>query len=42
MRWELRSDEWGGRKKAKAKHERIMMTEIRRQEGRNVGKGGGG
>lgn len=42
MRWELRSEEWGGRKESKSKARENMMTEIRRQEGRNVGRGGKG
>lgn len=41
MRWELRSEEWGGRKESKSKARENMMTEIRRQEGRNVGGGKG-
>lgn len=32
----------GGKEKSKSKARENMITEIRRQEGRNVGKGGGG
>lgn len=31
----------GGKEKSKSKARENMMTEIRRQEGRNVGRGGG-